>query len=159
MKIVFSFFLLLLFVSCDVWPCLNEISNESIQCNASINVNDSLWIKVGCRSKGNKLNKISLFQKMISKGQISQGLFKISQSGEDLPFIIYHAQNRKWIKMTEYDYLNGKQFIRLSFRPLTNYSDVIEIQEMNIYDNIDTLKLYISPNDVIINGTFLDTFD
>ncbi|MBR7031146.1 MAG: hypothetical protein IKI06_07915 [Prevotella sp.] len=159
MKIVFSFFLLLFFQSCDVWPCLNEISNESIHCNTSFNVNDSIWIKVGCRSKGNKLNKISIFQTMISKGQISQGDFKISQSGKDLPFIIDYAQNRRWIKMTEYDNLNGKQFIRLSFRPLTNCSDVIEIQEMNIYDNIDTLKLYISPNNVIINGIFLDSFD
>ena len=157
MFFVFSCFCF--FQSCDVWPSLNEISNESIQCNASYNVNDALWIKVGCRSKGNKLNKISLFQTMISKGQISQGDFRISQSGKDIPFIIDYAQNRKWIKMTEYDNLNGKQFIRLSFRPLTNCSDVIEIQEMNINDNIDTLKLYISPDNVIIKGKFLDSFD
>jgi len=159
MKNVFSFFLLLLFVSCDVWPCLNEISNESIHNNASFNVNDSLWIKAGCRSNGNKINQFFVFQKMIPKGQISLRAFNISQNGSELPFNVDYEQNRRWKKMTENDNLYGKQFIRLSFRPLTNCSDVIELQEMNIYDNIDTLKLYISPNDVIINGTFLDSFD
>jgi hypothetical protein len=157
MKFCYCIFLLLFLQSCDVWLSLNEISDKSIQSNKSFNINDSLMIKVGCISKGNKLKKIYLFQKMISEKPISRRSFKVSQNNNDLPFIMDFAQNRKWKKMTKSDILVGKQFVRLSFRPLTNCSDFITIQEINIYN--DTLKLLISPNDVIIIGTFLDVLD
>ena len=155
----FCIVLLLFLQSCDVWLSLNEISNKSIQSNKSFNMNDSLMIKIGCIANGCTLKKIYLFQQMVSEKPISQRSFKVSQNSNDLPFIIDYAQNRKWKEMTKSDILLGKQFVRLSFRPLKKNSEIIEIQEMNIYNNDDTLKIFISPNDVIIKGTFLDVLD
>ena len=157
MKICCYIVLLLFLLSCDVWQSLNEISIKSIQSNKTFNINDSLLIKVGCISKGNTLKRIFLFQKMILERPISRKTFKVSQNSKDLPFIIDYAQNRKWKEMTKSNILVGKQFDRLSFRPLANCSDSITIQEINIYN--DTLKFFISPNDVIITGTFLDVLD
>ena len=88
---------------------------------------------------------------------MSHKSFTVSQNGYDLPFRIDYAKNGKWVKMSGYSHLTGRNFIRLSFSSLEKSEAVITIQETELFGEKDTLTISINPNDLITKGTFLDT--
>lgn len=143
--------------SCDFWNNFYAISDKSIHSNRPFNLNDTLQIKFGCHSSTNVSGKICLFQRFITEKPTNQKSFKVSQNGYDLPICIDYAKDGKWVKMTEENHLTGLNFVRLTFSSIKKSEAVIIIQETELFGEKDTLIISINPNDVMIEGTFLDT--
>lgn len=156
-RIKYCVILLLFMQSCDFWKILYEISDKSIHTNRLFNLNDSLQIKLGCRSQTIVSSNLYLFQRFISVKPMSKNSFKVSQNGCDLPFNVDYAKDGKWVKMTGEKLLPGRNYVRLTFRSLEKCDKFIVIQETDLFGENDTLIIRLNPNDVVTEGTFLDT--